>query len=64
MKIKNIHNKSYIDLKKELLHLLREQFNLKMQIKSNQLKKTHLLKETRKNIARIKTLITRKVNLK
>ncbi|WP_367680467.1 50S ribosomal protein L29 [Candidatus Fukatsuia anoeciicola] len=60
MKVKEIHKKSITELNTELLSLLRAQFNLRMQIASNQLKQTHLLKQGRQQIARIKTLLTKK----
>ncbi|QNS01690.1 MAG: 50S ribosomal protein L29 [Buchnera aphidicola (Pentalonia nigronervosa)] len=55
--------KNINDLKVELLQLLREQFNLRMQSVSGKLKQPHLLRNVRKNIARIKTLLTEKENV-
>lgn len=43
------------DLKEELLSLLREQFNLRMQKGSGTAVKPHLIKKVRRNIARAKT---------
>lgn len=60
MKLISLHNKSLQELHVELIHVLREQFNLKMQISSGKFKKFHILKKIRKNIARIKTLMTEK----
>ena len=60
MKTSELHEKSPEDLKKELLDLLREQFNLRMQKTSGQLTQTHLLKKVRRDIARIKTVLTDK----
>ncbi|UDG79356.1 50S ribosomal protein L29 [Candidatus Ecksteinia adelgidicola] len=60
MKKKKIREKNTKELNAELLNLLREQFNLRIQKVSNQLKKTHLLKKTRRNLARVKTFITEK----
>jgi large subunit ribosomal protein L29 len=48
------------DLNKELNDLLREQFNLRMQKGTGQLAKPHLLKEVRRNIARVKTVMNLK----
>jgi large subunit ribosomal protein L29 len=45
------------ELKGELLELLREQFNLRMQRASGQLNKGHLLRNVRRNIARVKTVL-------
>ncbi|AMA64770.1 50S ribosomal protein L29 [Candidatus Arsenophonus lipoptenae] len=60
MKIKNLSKKSIEELNTELFNLLREQFNLNIQSKSKQLKQTHLLKQVRRDIARVKTLLTEK----
>ncbi|MFO5801952.1 50S ribosomal protein L29 [Klebsiella pneumoniae] len=48
------------DQNAELLNLLREQFNLRMQAASGQLQQTHLLKQVRRDVARVKTLLTQK----
>ena len=48
------------ELKDELLGLLREQFNLRMQRASGQLTKGHLLRNVRRNIARVKTVLNEK----
>ena len=48
------------ELQAELLRLRKEQFNLRMQRASEQLPQTHLITETRRDIARVKTLIREK----
>jgi large subunit ribosomal protein L29 len=48
------------DLDKELINLRREQFNIRMQLGSGNTPKIHLFKTVRKNIARLKTVITEK----
>lgn len=48
------------ELQEELLRLRKEQFNLRMQRASEQLPQTHLITETRRDIARVKTLIREK----
>ena len=48
------------ELQEELLRLRREQFGMRMQRASEQLPQTHLIKETRRDIARVKTLLTAK----
>ena len=58
MKASELKDKSVEELQAELLGLLREQFNLRMQHASGQLAQPHLLKEVRRNIARVKTVIT------
>ncbi|QCI16737.1 50S ribosomal protein L29 [Buchnera aphidicola (Aphis craccivora)] len=52
------------DLNIEILQLLREQFNLRMQSASGKLKQPHLLRKVRRNIAKIKTILTEKERLK
>ena len=44
MKAQDLRQKSVEELKAELIGLLREQFNLRMQAASGQLQQSHLLK--------------------
>ena len=44
----------------ELLRLRREQFQLRMQKASGQLGQTHLMKEARRDLARVKTILREK----
>lgn len=60
MKASELRNKSVKDLNKELLALLREQFNLRIQKGTGQQPKSHLLKAVKLNIARIKTILNEK----
>ncbi|UXM82371.1 50S ribosomal protein L29 [Shewanella seohaensis] len=60
MKASELREKSVEELNAELLGLLREQFNLRMQHATGQLTQTHQLKIVRRNIARVKTIITSK----
>ena len=60
MKAADLGEKSTEDLNKELLGLLREQFNLRMQKTSGQLGQSHLLGQVRKDIARVKTVLSQK----
>ena len=62
MNTKELRQKSAEDLKKELEATLREQFNLRMQKATGQLSRTHQIKEARRNVARIKTVLTEKAN--
>jgi large subunit ribosomal protein L29 len=48
------------ELNKELNETYKELFNLRMQNGTGQLTKPHLIKAARRNIARIKTVITEK----
>ncbi|MCH8538154.1 MULTISPECIES: 50S ribosomal protein L29 [Alkalimonas] len=60
MKASELKAKSVEELNAELLSLLREQFNLRMQASTGQLAQTHLLKNVRRDIARVKTILTEK----
>lgn len=60
MNAAELREKSSEDLQKQLLELLREQFNLRMQKASGQLTRNHLLGQTRKDIARVKTILNEK----
>lgn len=60
MKASELRNKSVDELNKELLALLREQFNLRVQKGAGQPPKPHLFKKVRHNIARIKTILNEK----
>lgn len=60
MKASELKAKSVEELNAELLGLLREQFNLRMQAATGQLAQTHLLKQVRRSIARVKTILTEK----
>ena len=61
MKASELRDKSVDELNKELLDLAREQFNLRMQAASNdQLVQTHMLSRVKKDIARIKTVMSEK----
>tara|TARA_A100001388_G_C28605250_1_gene420154 strand:- start:413 stop:607 length:195 start_codon:yes stop_codon:yes gene_type:complete len=60
MKAADLREKSVADLKEELLVLRREQFNLNMAKATGQLAQIHLLGQIRRDIARIKTVITQK----
>ncbi|MDX1539687.1 MULTISPECIES: 50S ribosomal protein L29 [Arsukibacterium] len=60
MKASELKSKSVEELNAELLGLLREQFNMRMQAATGQLAQTHLLKQVRRDIARVKTILTEK----
>lgn len=62
MKAAELRNKSVDELKTELLDLLKEQFKLRMQHATGQLARNHLMKDVRRNIARVKTVLTQKVS--
>jgi large subunit ribosomal protein L29 len=62
MKAAELKDKSVEELNAELLNLLREQFNLRMQHSTGQLEKTDQLKTVRRSIARVKTILTQKAD--
>ena len=62
MKAAELKEKNVEELNAELLNLLREQFNLRMQHSTGQLEKTDQLKKVRRNIARVKTILTEKAD--
>lgn len=66
MKTKDFKNelnaKSVEELNKDLVTAKKELFNLKFQNATNQLENTSRIKEVRRNIARIETVIAEKAN--
>ncbi|MBP3618358.1 MAG: 50S ribosomal protein L29 [Lachnospiraceae bacterium] len=54
--------KSVVELNEELVSAKKELFNLRFQNATNQLDNTSRIKEVRKNIARIQTVISAKAN--
>lgn len=60
MKAADLREKSTAELKKELLALLKEQFNLRIQKGMGQPPKPHLFKKVKLDIARIKTILHEK----
>ncbi len=57
MKASELRDMDREALQEELLRLRKEQFGLRMQRGSEHLPQTHLLKETRRDIARVKTCL-------
>ncbi|GAB5380022.1 MAG: 50S ribosomal protein L29 [Aliiglaciecola sp.] len=62
MKTTELKEKNVEELNAELINLLREQFNLRMQHSTGQLEKTDQLRKVRRNIARVKTILTEKAD--
>ena len=60
MKASELKAKSVDELKQELLSLSKEQFGLRMQVATQQLSNTSQLSTVRRNIARVKTVLTEK----
>ena len=61
--VKDLKAKSAAELNEELVAAKKELFNLRFQNATNQLDNTSRIKEVRKNIARIQTVITAKSKL-
>ena len=60
MAVAELREKEESELHEELLKLRKEQFALRMQEASGQLGQFHLLREVRREIARVKTIIVEK----
>ena len=57
MKASEIREKSQVELEQELMELKSELFKLRFQLATNQLDNPMRLKEVKKSIARVKTVI-------
>ena len=60
--VEDLKAKSVEELNEELVAAKKELFNLRFQNATNQLENTSRIKEVRKNIARIQTVITEQAN--
>lgn len=60
MKFEELRAKSVENLQKELHTLLKEQFSLRMQKGLGETPRSHNFKVVRRNVARIKTVLTEK----
>ena len=60
MKAQDLLTKSVEELNDELVNLLGEQFKLRMQTATGQLQQTHQAKQVRRDIARVKNILTEK----
>ena len=60
--VEDLKTKSAAELNEELVAAKKELFNLRFQNATNQLDNTGRIKEVRKNIARIQTVITEQAN--
>ncbi len=56
----DLKDKSVAELQTQLGELLSDQFKLRMQKYTGQLSQSHLIKLTRRNIARVKTVLAQK----
>ena len=57
MKANELREKSAQQLNEQLLGLLRDQFNLRMQKATGQLGQSHLLSQVKRDLARVKTVL-------
>lgn len=55
--MEKLFNKNTNELNNILINLLKEQFNLRLQLSSKKLVQVHLIRKVKKNIARIKTIL-------
>jgi large subunit ribosomal protein L29 len=60
--VEDLNSKSAAELNDELVAAKKELFNLRFQNATNQLENTSRIKEVRRNIARIQTVIAQKAN--
>ena len=60
MKAEELRSEDLAALKGKLIELLKEQFNLRMQHATGQLGQNHKVKQVRRDIARVKTVISQK----
>ena len=64
MNAKELRAKSETELKQELQELLKTHFKLRMQKAIQQLQNTASLRQTRRDIARVRTILTQKATTK
>lgn len=64
MKAKDLRTKDAAELNTELMDLLKAQFSMRMQKATQQLTNTSQLKNVRRDIARVRTLLQQKVSAK
>lgn len=64
MKAKDLRTKDAAELNTELMDLLKAQFSMRMQKATQQLTNTSQLKNVRRDIARVRTLLQQKASAK
>lgn len=57
MNMADLRKRNTTELKSELIDLLRSKFNLRMQLSTQQSNKTHQIRNIRRDIARIRTIL-------
>ncbi len=63
MNANELREKTSEELEAALIGELKQQFNLRMQLSTGQLNESHKVKLTRRNIARIKTMLKQKAGV-
>ena len=63
MNANELREKTSEELEGALIGELKQQFNLRMQLSTGQLNESHKVKLTRRNIARIKTMLKQKAGV-
>ena len=64
MKAADLRNKSVAELEKELIALREEQFKNQMKRATGQLGNSHVIKQARRDVARLKTILNEKRNVR
>lgn len=62
MNATELRSKSVEELKAEIIELRKQQFKLRMQLSTGEFSKNHEVSVVRKNIARVKTVLTELAN--
>ncbi|MCY4130553.1 MAG: 50S ribosomal protein L29 [Gammaproteobacteria bacterium] len=62
MKAEELRDLTLDELKAEHVRLLKERFNLRIKRSMDQLPQSHLMKQTRRDIARVKTIMREKTD--
>jgi large subunit ribosomal protein L29 len=60
MKVSELREKTVDELQENLIALMKDRFEYRMQKSTGQLNQTHLLKEVARDIARVKTVLNGK----
>ena len=60
MKASELREKTLEELQQEVANLSKEHFNYRMQQSTGQLGQSHMLKEVKKDMARVKTVLNEK----
>ena len=58
MDMQTLRAKDDAELRAELLRLRRSEFQMRLELRAGQMSRVHTFKETRRDIARVKTMMT------